>query len=161
MAEMDQLKPGQSAYILSIGGSGALRHHLLDMGLTPKTEVTLQKIAPMGDLVQIKLLGYELTLRLDEAQKIAVEQVHEKKALPHGEQRRMTVAHPGMGELGRARSYHSHDATHEIPKGANIRFALAGNLFPVSLFQRGNRHKGFSDGHSPGGDHQYCGRHQY
>ncbi|NBH80936.1 ferrous iron transport protein A [Clostridiaceae bacterium] len=45
---MDQLKPGQSAYILSIGGSGALRHHLLDMGLTPKTEVTLQKIAPMG-----------------------------------------------------------------------------------------------------------------
>ena len=124
---MDQLKPGQSAYILSIGGSGALRHHLLDMGLTPKTEVTLQKIAPMGDPVQIKLRGYELTLGLDEAQKIAVEQVHEKKALPHGEQRRMTVAHPGMGELGRARSYHSHDAAHEIPKGANIRFALAGN----------------------------------
>lgn len=76
---MDQLKPGQSAYILSIGGSGALRHHLLDMGLTPQTEVTLQKIAPMGDPVQIKLRGYELTLRLDEAQKITVEQVHEKK----------------------------------------------------------------------------------
>ena len=111
---MDQLKPGQSAYILSIGGSGALRHHLLDMGLTPKTEVTLQKIAPMGDPVQIKLRGYELTLRLVKAQgqKITVEQVHEKKALPHGEQRRMTVAHPGMGELGRARSYHSHDAAH-------------------------------------------------
>ena len=59
----DQLKPGQSAYILSTGGSGALRHHLLDMGLTPKTEVTLQKITQMG-------------------------------------------------ELGRARSYHSHDAAH-------------------------------------------------
>ena len=100
---MDQLKPGQSAYILSIGGSGALRHHLLDMGLTPQTEVTLQKIAPMGDPVQIKLRGYELTLRLDEAQKITVEQVHEKKALPHSEQRRTAVAHPGMGELGRVR----------------------------------------------------------
>ena len=124
---MDQLKPGQSAYILSIGGSGALRHHLLDMGLTPQTEVTLQKIAPMGDPVQIKLRGYELTLRLDEAQKITVEQVHEKKALPHSEQRRTAVAHPGMGELGRVRSYHFHDSANEIPKGANIRFALAGN----------------------------------
>lgn len=79
---MDQLKPGQSAYILSIGGSGALRHHLLDMGLTPKTEVTLQKIAPMGDPVQIKLRSYELTLRLDEASKITVEQVHEKRICP-------------------------------------------------------------------------------
>ena len=124
---MDQLKPGQSAYILSIGGSGALRHHLLDMGLTPQTEVTLQKIAPMGDPVQIKLRGYELTLRLDEAQKITVEQVNEKKALPHSEQRRTAVAHPGMGELGRVRSYHFHDSANEIPKGANIRFALAGN----------------------------------
>ena len=48
---MDELKPKQSAYIRSVGGTGALRHHLLDMGLTPKTEVTLQKIAPMGDPV--------------------------------------------------------------------------------------------------------------
>ena len=45
---MDELKPGQSAYISSVGGSGALRHHLLDMGLTPQTEITLQKVAPMG-----------------------------------------------------------------------------------------------------------------
>ena len=72
---MDELKPKQSAYIRSVGGVGALRHHLLDMGLTPKTEVTLQKIAPMGDPVQIELRGYELTLRLDEAQKIKVEKV--------------------------------------------------------------------------------------
>lgn len=49
---MDELKPGQSAYISSVGGSGALRHHLLDMGLTPQTEITLQKVAPMGDPVQ-------------------------------------------------------------------------------------------------------------
>ena len=57
---MDELKPKQSAYIRSVGGVGALRHHLLDMGLTPKTEVTLQKIAPMGDPVQIELRGYGL-----------------------------------------------------------------------------------------------------
>lgn len=73
---MDGLKPKQSAYIRSVGGTGALRHHLLDMGLTPKTEVTLQKIAPTGDPVQIELRGYELTLRLGEAQKITVEKVH-------------------------------------------------------------------------------------
>mgnify|MGYP004443510277 CR=1 FL=1 len=64
---MDKLKPKQSAYIKSVGGKGALRHHLLDMGLTPGTEVTLQKIAPMGDPIQIEVRGYELTLRLEEA----------------------------------------------------------------------------------------------
>lgn len=72
---MDELKLRQSAFIRSAGGTGALRHHLLDMGPTPKTEVALQKIAPMGDSVQIELRGYELTLRLDEAQKIKVEKV--------------------------------------------------------------------------------------
>ena len=78
MITMDQLRPKQSAYIRSIGGSGALRHHLLDMGLTPKTEVTLRKIAPLGDPIQIELRGYELTLRLDEAKKIEVEDIHQK-----------------------------------------------------------------------------------
>ena len=77
---MDELQPGQSAYITAVGGEGALRHHLLDMGLTPGTEVTLQKIAPMGDPVQMKVRGYELTLRLSEAQKIDVDHVHEKEA---------------------------------------------------------------------------------
>ena len=77
---MDELQPGQSAYIMAVGGEGALRHHLLDMGLTPGTEVTLQKIAPMGDPVQMKVRGYELTLRLSEAQKIDVDHVHEKEA---------------------------------------------------------------------------------
>ena len=124
---MDELKPGESAYIQSIGGSGALRHHLLDMGLTPKTEVTLQKIAPMGDPVQIELRGYELTLRLEEAQKITVEQVHKKAARPRGESRRTAVEHPGMGELGRAGNRHVHNAANDIPEGAGIRFALAGN----------------------------------
>ena len=58
---MNELQPGQCAYIQAVEGEGALRHHLLDMGLTPGTEITLQKIAPMGDPVQIKVRGYELT----------------------------------------------------------------------------------------------------
>ena len=52
---MDELKPGESAYIETVGGSGALRHHLLDMGLTPDAEITLQKVAPMGDPVQFEV----------------------------------------------------------------------------------------------------------
>lgn len=124
---MDELKPKQSAYICSVGGSGELRHHLLDMGLTPRTEVTLQKIAPMGDPVQIELRGYELTLRLEEARKIEIEDIHQKEIKPSAERRTVSVAHPGVGELGRARSYHVHDAGSEIPKGEKLTFALAGN----------------------------------
>ena len=87
---MDDLKLKQSAYIRSVGGTGALRHHLLDMGLTPKTEVTLQKIAPMGDPVQIDLRGYELILRLDEAKKITVEKVHTKATKTYGTRKLFT-----------------------------------------------------------------------
>ena len=83
---MDELKPKQSAYIRSVGGNGILRHHLLDMGLTPRTEVTLQKIAPMGDPVQIELRGYELTLRLEEARKIEIEEIHTKQEKARQEQ---------------------------------------------------------------------------
>ena len=70
---LNELKIGDSGVITAVGGEGALRCRLLDMGLTPQTEVTLQKTAPMGDPVQIKLRGYELTLRLDEARQITVE----------------------------------------------------------------------------------------
>lgn len=94
---MDELQPGQSAYITAVGGEGALRHHLLDMGLTPGTEVTLQKIAPMGDPVQMKVRGYELTLRLSEAQKIDVDHVHEKEAeAPKQTVRYESIEHPGL-----------------------------------------------------------------
>lgn len=78
---MDELKPGESAYIKTVGGTGALRHHLLDMGLTPDAEITLQKVAPMGDPVQFEVRGYELTLRLEEARKVTVCDVH-KKTVP-------------------------------------------------------------------------------
>ena len=126
---MDELKPGQSAYISSVGGSGALRHHLLDMGLTPQTEITLQKVAPMGDPVQFQLRGYELTLRLEEARKVTVDQVHTKpvRASVVGARRNSSTPHPGVGELVKAGWYHTvHDGA-AIPKGSPLTFALAGN----------------------------------
>ena len=72
---LDQLKVGSSAIISAVGGSGALRCRLLDMGLIPRTRVTLEKIAPMGDPIEIQVRGYELTLRVEEARKIEVEAV--------------------------------------------------------------------------------------
>ena len=69
---LDQLKVGTSAVITAVGGDGALRCRLLDMGLIPNTKVTVQKIAPMGDPMEIRLRGYELTLRLDDAAKIEI-----------------------------------------------------------------------------------------
>lgn len=69
---LDKLKIGQKATITSVGGDGALRCRLLDMGLIPKTEVTLQKVAPMGDPIEILIRGYELTLRKEDAEKIEV-----------------------------------------------------------------------------------------
>ena len=67
------LKIGQDAVLRTIGGQGELRHHLLDMGLTPGTEVTLRKVAPLGDPLEITLRGYELSLRKSEAELIEVE----------------------------------------------------------------------------------------
>ena len=72
---LNQLKIGRRAKILAVGGTGALRRHLLDMGLTPKTEVMIRKTAPMGDPIEIHLRGYELTLRLDDAKNIEVEEL--------------------------------------------------------------------------------------
>ena len=75
---LDDLKVGESAVITAVGGEGALRLRLLDMGLIPRTEVTLQKIAPMGDPIQIRVRGYELTLRIEDAKKIEVREVGSK-----------------------------------------------------------------------------------
>ena len=69
---LNELKIGSSAVITAVGGDGALRCRLLDMGLTPRTRVTLQKVAPMGDPIEIHLRGYALTLRLDDARKITL-----------------------------------------------------------------------------------------
>ena len=70
---LNELEIGQKGKILAVNGEGALRRRLLDMGLTPRTEVMIRKIAPMGDPIEIHLRGYELTLRINDAKKIEVE----------------------------------------------------------------------------------------
>ena len=72
---LNDLKIGESAVISAVGGDGLLRCRLLDMGLTPHTRITLQKVAPMGDPMQIRVRGYELTLRREDARKIEITEV--------------------------------------------------------------------------------------
>lgn len=72
---LNELKGGHRARIISVGGEGALRRRLLDMGLTPNTAVMVRKVAPMGDPIELFLRSYELTIRLDDAQKIEIEEI--------------------------------------------------------------------------------------
>jgi Fe2+ transport system protein A len=72
---LNELKIGQKSKIIAVNGQGALRRRLLDMGLTPQTEVLVRKMAPMGDPIEIHLRGYELTLRIDDAKNIEIEEI--------------------------------------------------------------------------------------
>ena len=74
---LNELKPGKSAVVLAVNGEGALRRRLLDMGLTPKTKIFMRKVAPLGDPMEIKLRGYELTLRLEDATQIDILEIEE------------------------------------------------------------------------------------
>ena len=74
---LNELKAGQTAIISAVGGEGALRCRLLDMGLIPKTKVMVRKVAPMGDPIELFLRGYELTIRLEDAEKITITEVSE------------------------------------------------------------------------------------
>lgn len=74
---LNELKPGKSAIVLAVNGEGALRRRLLDMGLTPKTKIFMRKVAPLGDPIEIKLRGYELTLRLEDANRIDITEIEE------------------------------------------------------------------------------------
>ncbi len=136
---LDQLKKNQTGKIVHINGRGQLRHHLLDMGLTPCTEVRLIKVAPMGDPIEIELRGYELTLRLDEAKNIEViieDNTRVSEPCNHNStafedakkiKRHEQMEHPGVGELGRAKDYRANKIGDMIPKGQKLTFALAGN----------------------------------
>ena len=124
---LDKLKTGECGRIISVRGEGELRHHLLDMGLTPGTEVSLRKTAPMGDPVQLVLRGYELTLRLAEAAKIEIVLIESMTETKKENERHQPIAHPGVGELGKARDYRKNRIGDTIPKGEPITFALAGN----------------------------------
>ncbi len=75
---LDKLPVGKQATIISVGGKGALRCRLLDMGLIPKTKVSVRKVAPMGDPIEIQIRGYELSIRIADAQKIEIEESGEE-----------------------------------------------------------------------------------
>ena len=72
---LDQLEVGKSGIVKAVGGQGALRRRLLDMGITPKTQVMVRKVAPLGDPIELYLRGYELTLRIDDAKEITIEEI--------------------------------------------------------------------------------------
>ena len=118
-----EIKEGQAARVLTVGGSGALRQHFLDMGIIPGTDVKVVKYAPMGDPVEICLHGYELTLRLDDADKIEVEPITDavrQKARPST----AVNEHLGFGEGGR---FHPKGSGDPLPDGTMLTFALVGN----------------------------------
>lgn len=121
---LKELKPGQSATILVVGGENALRQHFLDMGLIPGAEVTLVKYAPMGDPMELRIYGYELTLRLEDAGKIEVEAVRKAEVRKDAPRKREMIPHPGLGEGGK---YHIKEEEHPLPENETISFALVGN----------------------------------
>ena len=120
----DELKPGFLGTITKVGGEGALRQHFLDMGVIPGTEITLVKYAPMGDPMELRLHGYELTLRLADAEQITVCPVPDAKASGHRKSERKPTAHPGLGEGGK---FHPKGSGTPLPEGTVMRFALVGN----------------------------------
>ena len=136
------LKIGESAVVTEVGGKGALRQHFLDMGMIPGTVVKVVKYAPMGDPVQLMIHGYDLTLRIADAEKITVSREAVKlqkdqedvarepesgKAENDEKDRqgeRVKREHPGLGEGGR---YHDPSKENPLPEGTQLTFALAGN----------------------------------
>ena len=121
---LNELGIGKSAEILSVGGKGALRQHFLDMGMIPGAEVTVVKLAPMGDPMEIQIHGYELTLRLAEAQQIRIKTIPHRSKKFEGASRAQNMAHPGLGETGK---YHSKADENPLPESTKLTYALVGN----------------------------------
>lgn len=121
---LKELEVGKSAVILKVGGEGALRQHFLDMGMIPGTEVTVVKYAPMGDPMELQIHGYELTLRLAEAEQIDIEPITKRSKSHIGIKRTQNLAHPGLGEDGK---YHSKVEEKPLPEGTVLTYALVGN----------------------------------
>lgn len=127
---LKELEIGKSCIVTAVGGEGALRQHFLDMGVIPGAELTLVKYAPMGDPMELRIGGYELTLRLADAEKIEIRtdaisnRVNNRTAVMAGKRRTVRAEHPGLGEGGR---YHVKADEHPLPEGTKLTFALAGN----------------------------------
>lgn len=138
------LEIGKSAKITEVGGEGALRQHFLDMGLIPGAQITMIKFAPMGDPVEIKIHGYELTLRLADAEKIEIDKPYTAKTNNNIDTRKKDISHPGLGEGGK---FHTKADENPLPDGTKLTFALAGNqnCGKTTLFNRltgSNQHVG-------------------
>ena len=118
------LKIGQSAVIRKVGGEGALRQHFLDMGVIPGAEATVVKFAPMRDPMELQIHGYELTLRLADAEQIEIEPIQERSNKHSRIERIYASNHPGLGEDGK---YHVKGDGAPLPEGTTLTYALVGN----------------------------------
>ncbi len=122
---LKELEIGRTGIITAVGGEGALRQHFLDMGVIPTAEVEVVKYAPMGDPMELRIHGYQLTLRLADAEKIQVTETKKREVVsPKSLARQGEHAHPGLGEDGR---YHVKTGERPLPEGKVLTFALAGN----------------------------------
>ena len=121
---LKELEIGKSAVIRTVGGQGALRQHFLDMGMIPGAEVTVVKLAPMGDPMELQVHGYELTLRLAEADQIEIAPIDQRTRNHAGMERLQATEHPGLGEEGK---YHSKKDENPLPEGTLLTYALVGN----------------------------------
>ena len=121
---LDKLEVGKDAVIESVGGKGALRRHFLDMGLTPDTEVTMMKKAPMGDPIELRLRSYELTLRLADAAQIEISGIHDTDTVRSRQAHLKDIPHPQVGEMG---IYHVRKKGNELREGEPLTFGLIGN----------------------------------
>ena len=124
MATLDDLPIGKTATVAAVGGEGSLRQHFLDMGIVPSVDATMVKHAPLGDPIEVRVRGYELTLRRDDARKIEVVDVRDAVDVPEGPVSSKPVPHPGLGEGGR---FHDRSKEHPLPEGTPLTFALVGN----------------------------------
>ena len=141
---LKDLKIGGYAIITSVGGEGALRQHFLDMGVIPGTEVTVVKYAPMGDPMELRLHGYELTLRLADAEQIEITPINEKNISQPDQLKIKNSEHPGLGEGGK---FHPKGSGSPLPDETELTFALVGNqnCGKTTLFNRltgSNQHVG-------------------
>ena len=121
---LKELEIGKSAVVTQVGGEGALRQHFLDMGMIPGAEVTVVKFAPMGDPMELQIHGYELTLRLAEAEQIEIKPIDKRSNSHAGSERIQPFVHPGLGEEGK---FHSKEDEHPLPEGTTLTYALVGN----------------------------------
>jgi len=122
--KLNELKAGQTAKITEVGGDGALRQHFLDMGVIPGANITMIKLAPLGDPMELRIHEYELTLRLADAEKISIDHPEPVNSSQNSRQKQTQKDHPGLGEEGK---YHPKGSGEPLPEGTRLTFALVGN----------------------------------